>query len=205
MTRVAQRLRSESGFTLIETLVSIAVLGIFFAAFSTVVSSSIRHGSQIQEEAVLQTEVRAAVESMAADLRQASRAGDTTLTRLSTATGTQLTFLSPDRASTMHLRKISYQVTGGQLQRAIATSTSTAAPWSIPALSSWSTVARSLSSLCYPTSTGINVFTYYDAAGVATTVPANVKSVRICVSVATVAAPTRRLTYDVRVALRPTA
>ena len=203
MTRIARRLSSESGFTVSEMLVSVAVLGIFFAAFSTVVSSSIKNGTQIQEEAVLQTEARAAVDSMAADLRQASNAGDVTLTRLSTATGTQLTFLSPDRASTMHLRKIAYQVTGGQLQRAIATSTSTVAPWSIPALSSWSTVVRSLSSLCYPTSTGINVFTYFDAAGVATAVPANVKTVRICVSVATAAAPNRKLTYDVRVALRP--
>ena len=40
------------------------VLAIFFAAFSTVVSSSITHGTRIQEEAVLQTEVRAAGDSM---------------------------------------------------------------------------------------------------------------------------------------------
>ena len=49
-----------------------AVLGVFFATFATVVSSSIRHGSEIQEEAVLQTEVRASVDTLVADLRQAT-------------------------------------------------------------------------------------------------------------------------------------
>ena len=205
-TQLARRLRSEGGFTVSEMLISIAVLAIFFAAFSTVVSSSIRHGTQIQEEAVLQTEARAAVDTMAADLRQATKAGSTTLSRISTASGTQLSFLSPDRAPTMHLRSIAYQVTGGgQLQRALATSTNTAAPWSIPALSAWSTVATSVASSCSVGGSSIPVFTYFDANGASTAVLANIKTVRICVSVSTVAAPSRKLTYDVRVSLRPTA
>ncbi len=126
VTRLARGLRAEGGFTVIEMLVSMTVLGVFFAVFATVVSSSIRHGSEIQEEAVLQTEVRASVDTLAADLRQATAGGDTTLAPVSQATGTQLTFLSPDRAAQMHLRLISFQVTGGQLQRALATSTNTA-------------------------------------------------------------------------------
>ncbi len=48
---------------------------------------------------MLQTEVRAAVDSLVADLRQATIAGDTSLARISTATGTQLTFLSPTALS----------------------------------------------------------------------------------------------------------
>ena len=203
--RFLLRLHSEDGFTVTEMLVSIAVLAIFFAAFSTVVSSSIRHGTQIQEEAVLQTEARAAVDTMAADLRQATKAGNTTLSRISTASGTQLTFLSPDRAPTMHLRSIAYQVSGGKLQRALATSTNTAAPWSIPALSAWSTVANSVSTSCSVGGSSIPVFTYFDVNGASTAVLANIKTVRICVSVSTVAAPSRMLTYDVRVALRPSA
>jgi prepilin-type N-terminal cleavage/methylation domain-containing protein len=198
IARLIKRLSGEHGFTVTEMLVSIAVLGIFFAAFSTVVSSSITTSSQVQEEAVLQTEVRAAVDALAADLRQATNAGDTTLSRISTASSTQLTFLSPDRAQPMHLRRIAYQVTGGQLQRASATSTNTVVPWAIPALGAWSTVARSL------VSASPAVFTYFDAAGAATAVAANVSTVRIHVAVATAAQPTRQLVSDTRVMLRPT-
>ena len=97
----------------------------------------------------------------------------------------------------MHLRRISYQVTGGQLQRALATSTNTAAPWSIPALSAWSTVARSI------VTTGTPVFTYFDATGPRRRVAANVRTVRIRVTVATPTTPTRQFTYETRVALRP--
>ncbi len=196
---VVRRASGERGFTVIEMLVSMAVLGVFFATFATVISSSIRHGSQIQEEAVLQTEVRASIDTLAADLRQATAGGDTALSRLSTATGTQLTFLSPDRAAQMHLRRISFQVTGGKLQRAIATSTNTATPWSIPALGTWSTLARSI------VTTGIPVFTYFDANGASTSVAANVRTVRIRVTVATAANQARTFTYDTRVTLRPAA
>jgi prepilin-type N-terminal cleavage/methylation domain-containing protein len=197
MRRLRLLVRDDRGFTLIEMMVSIAVLGIFFAAFATVVGSAIRHSSEIQEQSVLQTEVRASVDSLVADLRQTSIAGDTTLSRISTATGTQLTFLSPDRQPLMHLRRISYQVTGGQLQRAIATSTNTTDPWAIPALSAWSTVARSIAT------TSIPVFTYFDVNGASTSVPANINTVRIRVTVATATTPGRQFTYDTRVALRP--
>ena len=180
-------------------MVSIAVLGIFFAAFSTVVSSAIRNGSEVQEQAVLQTEVRAAVDSLVADLRQATIAGDTTLSRISTATGTQITFLSPDRAQPMHLRQISYRVTGGQLQRAFATSATTAAPWSIPSLGAWSRRAGSI------VTTGIPVFSYFDASGASTSVAANVRTIRIRVVVATATSSSRQFVYDTRVTLRPQA
>ena len=193
------RLHAEDGFSVIELMVSIAVLGIFFAAFSTVVSSAIRNGSEVQEQAVLQTEVRAAVDSLVADLRQATIAGDTTLSRISTATGTQLTFLSPDRAQPMHLRRISYRVTGGQLQRALATSTNTAAPWTIPSPGAWSRRAGSI------VTTGIPVFSYFDASGASTSVAANVRTVRIRVVVATATSSSRQFVYDTRVTLRPQA
>ena len=195
--RIGRRLRAEDGVSVIEMLVSMAVLGIFFATFATVVGSSIRHGSEIQEQAILQTEVRSAVDKLVADLRQSTNAGDTSLARISTATATQLTFISPDRAPTMHVRRIAYQVTGGQLQRAIATSTSTASPWTIPALGAWATLVRSV------VGTTIPVFSYFDANGASTAVAANIKTVRIHVALQTATAPGRQLVYDTRVTLRP--
>jgi hypothetical protein len=179
-------------------LVSMMVLGFFFAAFATVIGSSIVHGTEIQEQAVLQTEVRAAVDSLVADVRQASVAGDTSLARISTATSTQLTFLSPDRALPMRLRRISYQVTGGQLQKAIARSTNTSAPWTIPALGSWSgPLVRSI------VTTGTPVFRYYDAAGASTAVAANIRTIRIRITVTPASAPGSPLSYETRVWLRP--
>ena len=198
MRRLRGRLRSESGFTLIEMMVSMMVLGFFFASFATVIGSSIVHGTEIQEQAVLQTEVRAAVDTLVADVRQASVAGDTSLARISTATSTQLTFLSPDRSQPMRLRRIAYQVTGGQLQRAIARSTNTSAPWTIPTLSAWSApLVRSI------VTTGTPVFRYYDAAGAATTVAANIRTVRIRITVAPATAQNSALSYETRVSLRP--
>ncbi len=197
MRRLAHRLRAEDGVSLIEMLTTMAVLGVFFAVFATVVGSSIRHGTEIQEQAVLQTEVRAAVDSLAADLRQATIAGDTTIVRISAATATQLTFTSPDRGQPMRLRRIAYRVTGGQLQRAIATSAATAPPWAIPAQGPWSTLVRSI------VTTGTPVFSYFDASGASTAVAANVRMVRIRVSVAPVTATARPVTYETRITLRP--
>ncbi len=190
---------AEDGIMLIELITTIAVLGIFFAAFATVVGSSIRHGSQIQEEAVVQTEVRAAVDALVADLREATNGGDTTIARVSTATGTQLTFTAPNRTPTMHLRRISYQVTGGKLQRAMATSTASAAPWSIPAVGAWATLVPGIVTTATP------VFTYYDAFGTPTATAANVRAVKIVVTTATTASPTRTWTYTSRVTLRAAA
>lgn len=199
MNRLSRTLRSEEGVTLIELMVSIAVLGVFFAAFATVVSSAIRNGSEVQEQAVLQTEVRAAVDTLVADLRQATVAGDTSLARISTATGTQLTFLSPNRSQPMRLRRISYRISGGQLQRAFATSSNTAAPWTIPSLGAWSRRNGSVVTTSTP------VFTYFDASGAPTSVAANVRTVRIRVVVATATSSSRQFVYDTRVTLRPQA
>ena len=199
IARIVRRASEQRGISLVEMLVSIAVLGIFFAAFATVVGSAIRSSGEVQQQAVIQTEVRAAVDSLVADLRQATIAGDTSLARVSTATGTQLTFLSPDRTQPMRLRQISYRVSGDELQRALATSTNTAAPWSIPALGAWTRLASPVITTATP------VFTYFDAAGASTSVAANVRTVRIRVVLATASSPTRQLVYDTRVTLRPSA
>ena len=191
--------RAEDGIMLMELIVTMAILGIFFAAFATVVGSSIRHGSQIQEEAVSQTEARAALDALAGDLREATIGGDATLTRISTATSTQLTFTAPNRSATMHLRRISYRVNAGQLQKSFAISTASAPPWSIPALGSWSTLVSGIATTATP------VFSYFDGFGAPTAVAANIRSVRIVITTATAMEPTRQFTYDTRVALRAAA
>ena len=188
-------IRREQGFTLTEMLVAMSLFGVLAAAGSLLLSSSIRHSSEVQERVLLQTEVRGAVEGVVRDLRQAYTGDDTSA--LESIGPSEITFLSPDRAEPFHLRRISYRVTGDELQRAIAVSTNTdGPPWVIPALENWTTQAARL--------VEPNVFTYQDETGAATADPAAVRTVVITVVAATRTAPDRRLTYQTVVHLRAT-
>jgi prepilin-type N-terminal cleavage/methylation domain-containing protein len=175
VARLIQALKAEQGFTLIELLVSMFILvtGVT-VAWSQMMTSTVKTTAHAQELANLQTEVRAAVDLLAADLRQA-QCNDTTLP-VTASTGSQVTFYSPDRATPYHLRQVSYRVSGGQLQRAIATSTNTGGPpWTMPALSSWSTMLPEIASAA--------PFTYKDASGAATTTPTLVASMKVALQV----------------------
>jgi prepilin-type N-terminal cleavage/methylation domain-containing protein len=196
--------REQSGQTLSEMVVVMAIVGVILSAFATALSMSIRQSSQLHEQSTLQTEVRAAVDSLAAELRQAYT-GDATFP-IETATATTLQFLSPDKATPFHDRRIAYRLLGGQLSRALTTSANTdGPPWtgfawssfgSIPA-SAWSTEAGSVVNSA--------VFAYYDQTGVlltGTIVPASVFRVKITITVATGAAPNRQFSYATSASLR---
>jgi prepilin-type N-terminal cleavage/methylation domain-containing protein len=188
------RLRSERGFTFVEMLVALALTGILVSAFMGTFASTLHWGGEVEERSVLQAEARAAVDGLAAELRQ-SYTGDTTAL-VETATPTTLTFNSPDRLTPMHLRRIAYRLSGRELQRSVTTSTNAGgAPWTFPAQQgSW---VRQLDSIV-----GAAVFSYTDSSGVATADPAKVKTVTISVTLATNAAQDRRVTYRTAVTLR---
>ena len=199
-----RRLRQEDGLTLSEMLVVMVIMGIILSALTLVLSTSITQSAQIQEQSSLQTEVRATIDGMAREIRQAYT-GDSTYP-IETATSTTLQFLSPDRAAQYHNRRIAYRLASGQIDRAMTTSTDTdGPPWtgltwtsfgSIPA-SSWSKQVGSVSNAA--------VFTYYDKSGAplsGTITPSSVYSVGITVTVATKAAGTRRFTYATTASLR---
>ena len=63
--------------TLSELLIVLAIMGVILAALAGVLSMSITQSSQIQEQSTLQSEVRATVDTMARELRQAYT-GDST-------------------------------------------------------------------------------------------------------------------------------
>ena len=188
-----RRPSEQDGFTLIELVISMAVIGIIFMVFSVVMGSTIRTSTEVQEDSVLQGEVRATVDAIAKDLRQAYTGNGTPA--LETMTGTQLQFLSPDRKTPFHLRRISYRLTGQQIQRAMATSTNTGQPpWTFPALSGYLKQVGSVKNSA--------IFAYYDASGAVTTNPSDVAGVTITVVVANPQAPNRQFTYATSVALR---
>jgi prepilin-type N-terminal cleavage/methylation domain-containing protein len=191
--RPTAALRDEGGFTLIELVISMALIGVVFAIYSVTMSSTIRTSTEVQENSALQGEVRAAVEGIARDLRQAYTGNGSP--GLETMTATQIQFLSPDRATPYHLRRINYRLSGGKLERASATSANTGnPPWTFPALSTYVTEVGSV--------VGTTVFSYYNAEGTQTTTPADVAGVKIKVTVANPQAPNRQFTYETSVGLR---
>ncbi len=195
-------LKREDGFTLMELLVALSVLVIgVLVAWSALMTTTVKTTARVQEQSNLQTEVRAAVDRLAADLRQAQC--DTTTTpaaaAVTTATGTQLTFYSPDKVTPYHLRQISYQLASGELDRRFATSTNTGgAPWTWGTTGAW---AREVGSV-----TNSTAFTYYDASGATTTSASAVARVSVSLTVRPRAGlGGTSTTYQTNVDLRTTA
>ena len=65
------RSRSARGFTLIEILVAVAILGTVMVVLSSIMMSSNRSHTKTVRQAEIQTDVRQALDLMAAELRQA--------------------------------------------------------------------------------------------------------------------------------------
>jgi prepilin-type N-terminal cleavage/methylation domain-containing protein len=187
------RLRREDGFTLMEMLVTVILAGILLTAMMGSIASTLHWGTEVQERSVLQTELRAAVDRLAADLRQAYTGTPTGL--VETAGATALTFNSPDRGTPLRLRKISYRIVNGALQRSQATSTNTGSPpWTFPSAGPWEPQVGSI--------VNSTVFTYADGTGAATTSAAAVKTVTITVTIATRDQRAREFTYRTSVTVR---
>jgi prepilin-type N-terminal cleavage/methylation domain-containing protein len=195
VTRALLRhLRREDGFTLSEMLSAMAVLGLLFAAFATVVGSAVRNGGEIEGQTAIQGEARAAVDRFASELRQVY-SGDETTYPIESISATQVTFLSPDRANPFHLRRISYRLNAGSLERAFATSSDTDGyPWTIGSLGAWQKLVGPVRNA--------TVFTYYDATGAVTSTASAVKTVGITLVVSTVGSSSRQFTYTSSVTVR---
>ena len=124
-------IRDERGFTLTELLVTMVLFGIILGAFGQMIITSSKTSNRVEEQAALQNEVRASIDRLTTDFRQA-----TTMAAASPVegvSGTSLTFDSPDRATAFHLRRIAYQLVNGELQRSTTVSTDTdGSPWVWP-------------------------------------------------------------------------
>ena len=189
-------LGNEAGFTLVEMLTAMTVFSILIAVYALTFGSALRHSDEIEDQTSLQLEARAAIAFLTQDLRQAYD-GDANLATspIEGISATQITFLSPDRAQPFHMRRLSYRLNAGQLERARATSTDTdGSPWVIPALGPYQ---KLVGSIVYATP-----FTYKDANGATTAVAADVKTVDVRLTVATNTSPNRKYTYQTDVTVR---
>ena len=93
-------LRGERGFTAVELMATMAVLGIVMAAFGQMLITSSKTSNRVEEQATLQNDVRAAVDRLTTDFRQATNADGTS--PVESLSGTTLTFDSPDRMTPFH-------------------------------------------------------------------------------------------------------
>jgi type II secretory pathway pseudopilin PulG len=205
MRRSRPRLfREEAGVTLVEMVDVMAILGIVLAVLALVISVSVRESSQIQDKSVLQGEVRATVDTMAREIRQA-HSGDASHP-IEAATSTTLQFLSPDRAAPFHLRRIAYRLVGGRIDRAVTASTDTdGPPWTGLAWSTFGSIPSGAWSTQVGSVRNSAVFTYYDQSGALLTgaiTPSAVYRVKVTVTVATGGAPSRQFTYSTSTSLR---
>jgi prepilin-type N-terminal cleavage/methylation domain-containing protein len=193
-TLLAKRLRPAAGFSLMEMLVAMAVLAITVPAFAVFVSTAYIQSGRTMARSALQTEARAAVDTLVADLRQAYY-GDATTSPIVSMSPTALTFYAPDRAQSFRLRKIAYQLSGGKLQRAVGVSTNTdGPPWTGLTLGAW------LTQLDRVTST--TIFTYEDANGSVTTNPAEVKRVTVTVTAQPTSSSAATVSYQSSATIR---
>jgi prepilin-type N-terminal cleavage/methylation domain-containing protein len=187
-------IRSERGFTTIELVIAMAVLSIILVGFTQVLMSTSKTSNRVTEQALLQNEVRVAVDRLTTDLRSATNANGTS--PVESLSGTSLTFLSPDTGTPFHLRRISYRFGSGNLDRSVTYSTDTDGwPWVWPATPG--TWVQQLGSI-----TNATVFTYLDADGAQTTDPNAVRSVRVSVTVAPRQNQGGSATYSALVSIR---
>lgn len=126
-------MRDEGGFTLVEMLVTLVVLSILVTLFSLVFQTTITRSATLTEHASLESEGRATVDTIANELRQAGCNGTTA--PVVAASGSTLTFYTPDRDTPYHLREVSYSLSGTNLTEKQVTSTNAGgAPWTIPSI-----------------------------------------------------------------------
>jgi prepilin-type N-terminal cleavage/methylation domain-containing protein len=191
-------INGEGGFTIVEMLSAMAVFSIVLGIFSVVLSSAIRHSGEVEQQKDLQVEARAAINTVAADLRQVYDGDDDVATSpILSMSGTQVTFYSPDRQLPFHLRRITYRLSSGEFQRAFLTSSDTdGSPWVGVSTNptSFRTVVRDV--------VNSTVFAYKKADGTTATNPVNVKTIDVTLTVATKTTPSRQYTYKSSVTVR---
>jgi Tfp pilus assembly protein PilW len=193
MRALLQWLRRDDGVTVMEMLVSAALLATVCGSLGAMLTTTSHWSTNVKEQSAQQGEVRAALDALTQDLRQATTGGAGSA--VEAVAPTEFTFDSPDRATPFHLRRISYRLAAGELQRSVTTSTNTdGPPWTFAPTGPWVTQATLIGNT--------TPFAFYDEANAPTTVAADVRSVSVTLQVRPEQGAARLTTYTTNVTLR---
>ena len=187
-------IRDERGFTIPELLVTMVLLAIVLGAFGSILITSSKTSNRVEQQAALQNDVRAAIDRLTTDFRQATNTTQTT--PISSVSSTAFTFDSPDRSTPFHIRRISYRILNGTLERSTTLSTDTDGyPWVFPATPGpWIQQVTSIKNAA--------PFVFYDANGNVTTTVSAVHSLRVTFTVAPAQTQGGQNTYSALVTIR---
>jgi prepilin-type N-terminal cleavage/methylation domain-containing protein len=175
LRRLRRRAAAPHGFTIPELLITVTLLGLVLGPLASMLSRVSWTSNITMDQDAFLAEARSAVESIVTNVREAYTSSSS-MRAIVSMNGTQLTFYTPDTQTPFHLVELSYRLSGGNLQRASATSTNTGGPpWTMPALGAWTTVVGSVSNS--------TLFAYQDASGVATIDTTKVSRVLVTVTI----------------------
>jgi Tfp pilus assembly protein PilV len=111
---------------LLDLLTAMILVAIVVAAFAGIFSMVEQRDTTLQRQASLASAARPMLDTMAAELQSAVCNGTTQ--PITSASGTQVTFTTPDRQQPYHLQQISYTLASGTFSRQVALSTNTGGP-----------------------------------------------------------------------------
>jgi type II secretory pathway pseudopilin PulG len=167
--------RDEDGLTMVELVVTMGLLSIILGLGMTFVNLGTKNAADLEERNALQGQSRLVLEGIVRELRQAT-SGDAAVATIETSQPGTLTFLSPDRATPWHVRRISYRVNNNKLERKVDVSTDTdGVPWVIPATATYIPVLDAVRNT--------DPFSYRDTNSAATTTASAVRIVDIDLSI----------------------
>lgn len=134
-------LHDEGGFLIIDLITAALLLLIMLGAFTGIYSMLGGRDSTMQKQAVLAAQARPMLDTMAAELESAMCNGTTQ--PITSASGTQVSFTTPDRQQPFHLQQITYTLSSGVLSRQVALSTNTGGPpWTMGTARASTTATR---------------------------------------------------------------
>jgi Tfp pilus assembly protein PilW len=159
-----RRFTDERGFSIVEVTVGGALLLLVSLVVLQLFDASVERAAGIEDRSQRLASVRVGVDELVRDLRQAWT-GDPATPPISAVGATSITFFTPDRSTPVRLRRVSYRVSSGRLERSVTWSTNTGtAPWTFGTTGPWVPVVDAVRPG--------GVFVAVDEAGVPTTNPA---------------------------------
>jgi Tfp pilus assembly protein PilV len=140
---------------LIELFTAMFLVAVVVAAFAGIFTMVEQRDTTLQRQATLASAARPMLDTMAAELQSSVCNGTTQ--PITAASGTQVTFTTPDRQQPYHLQRVSYTLASGVFSRQVALSTNTGGP-------PW-TMGTSQASTSVDSVTNAVVFDYISSSG----------------------------------------